>query len=160
MPREVIDLYARCKNGQSSLSLEDHSQLLSSFSNHFRRSFILVDALDEHLISDDEDNAMQLTLLDTFLNLQHHGSSSGCYTLFFTSRIQSLIESHLAGFIRLDIRATDSDIESYLRSRIYDPTKFTFAQKVQDDANLGNEIVRRLVQKAQGMSVTTPSCQI
>ena len=154
MPQEVRDLYARFKNGQSFLSLEDYSQLLSSFSNHSWRSFILVDALDEHLINDDDENAMQWILLDTLLNLQQRGSSSRGSTLFFTSRENSLIQSRLAGGIRIDIRAANSDIDSYLRSRLKDP-KFTSAQKVRDkvrdDADLGNLIVSRLVESAQGM---------
>ena len=151
MPREVIDLYAKCKDGQVPLSLEDHSKLLSSFSHHFRRSFILVDALDEHFINDDEQNAAQLTLLDTLLNLH----SSGGYTLFFTSREHQLIKGRLAACARLDIRATDFDIELYLRSRISDPTKFKFAQKLRNDADLGDLIVSKLVKKAQGMLVIT-----
>ena len=158
MPREVIELYTG--KGQSSLSLEDLTRLLSSFSSHFRRSFILVDALDEHFINDDEESVMQLTLLDSLLNLQKRGNSSRDYTLFFTSREFPLIHRRLAGCVRLDIRATDSDVESYLRSRIYDPTRFPFAGKVQDDANLGNLIVSKLVEKAQGMSVYTSSHQV
>ncbi len=154
MPQEIKTLYSNYKNRQSSLSLEDHSRLLSSFSNHFRRSFILVDALDEHLIKDDEENAMYLTLLNFLLNLHQQKNSSGGYTLFFTSRENSLIKERLAGCARLDIYATNSDIESYLRSRICDPAKFRHAKKVQDDAELGDSIVRELVEKAQGMLVT------
>lgn len=155
MPEEVKELYTKLENGRKSLSLEDHSRLLLSSSNHFRRSFILVDALDEHIINDDEEGAMQLTLLDILLNLQRQRNSSGGYTLFFTSRPNGLIQRRLAGCVCLDIRATDSDIESYLRSRIRDPTKFPFAEKVRDDANLGTLITSRLVENAQGMLVIT-----
>ena len=157
MPREVINLYAKHKNGQSSLSLDDYSKLLSTFSNHFRRSFILVDALDEHVINDEEESVMQLTLLDILLNLQQQRNSSEGYTLLFTSRENGLIQERLVGCARLDIRAADSDIEVYLRSRIYDPTKFRFAKKVQDDANLANLMISRLVENAKGMSVVASS---
>ena len=160
MPREIADLYIRKREGQTSLSLEDYSRLLSSFSNHFRRSFILVDALDEHIINDDEENAAQLTLLDVLLDLQEQGDNSGGHTLLFTSRENGLIQERLAGCIRLDIRAADADIESYVRSRIGDPTKFKFAKKVRDDVDFGNLIVSRLVEKAQGMLVLTFSHQV
>ena len=154
MPKEVIDLYTKSRNGQSSLSLEDYSRLLLSFSNHFRRSFILVDALDEHFVNNDEETAMQLTLLDELLNLQQQGHSSGGYTLFFTSREIGVIQRRLAGGVRLDIRAASSDIESYVRARICDHTKFALAEKVRDDASLVSIVVSKLVEKAQGMSVT------
>ena len=153
MPKDVIDLYTKHGNGQSSLSLEDLSRLLSSLSNHFRRSFILVDALDEHFVNDDEENAMQLTLLDILLNLQQKRKDSRGCTLFFTSRENGLIQERLAGCVRLDICAAGSDIELYLRSRIHDPSKFRFAKNLRVDADLGNLIVSRLVEKAEGMLV-------
>lgn len=155
MPREVIDLYTRYEKNQISPSLEDYSRLLLSLSNPFRRSFILVDALDEHFVNEDEENAMRLTFLDELLNLQQLGNSSGAFTLFFTSRENHVIQKRLTGYVRLDIRAADPDIESYLRSRVRDPTRFTFAEKVRDDNNLVNLIVGRVVEKAQGMLVIT-----
>ena len=151
MPGEVSDLYGKHGNGQRSLSLEDCSRLLSSFSNHFRRSYILVDALDEHFVNNDEETTMQLALLDVLLGLQHLGTVSGGYALYFTSRENDLIQERLAGCVRLDIRAADSDIESYLRSRIGDPTKFSYTKKLRDDTDLADEIVGELVDKAQGM---------
>ena len=153
MPREVIDLYTRYGKGQSSPSLEDYSRLLLSLSNPFRRSFILVDALDEHFVNEDEENAMRLTFLDELLNLQQLGNSSRAYTLFFTSRENHVIQKRLTGYVRLDIRAADPDIESYLRSRVRDPTRFTLAEKVRDDNNLVNLIVGSVVEKSQGMLV-------
>ena len=153
MPQEVKTLYSNYKNRQSSLSLEDLSRLLSSLSNSFRRSFILVDALDEHLINNDEENSMQLTLLNVLLTLPQQRNGSKGYTLFFTSRENGLIQERLDGCTRIDIYATDADITSYVRSRICDPAKFSFAKKVQKDANLGKLIVSGLVEKARGMLV-------
>lgn len=98
---------------------------------------------------------MRLTFLDELLNLQQLGNSSGAFTLFFTSRENHVIQKRLTGYVRLDIRAADPDIESYLRSRVRDPTRFTFAEKVRDDNNLVNLIVGRVVEKAQGMLVIT-----
>ena len=153
MSQEVKSLYKTYKDSDSPRSLEDLSKLLSSLSNQFRRSFILVDALDEHLINNDEENPEQFTLLNFFLNLYQQRNSSRGYMLFFTSRENGLIKERLAGCARLDIYAIEDDIESYLRSRISDPAKFRFAKKVHDDANLGNLIVSSLVEKARGMLV-------
>lgn len=154
MPEELRDLYTKHGKGQSSLSLEEFSRLLSSLSNHFGRSLIVVDALDEHFNDKDKENAMQMALLDVLLPLQQHVASSKGYKLFFTSRDHGRIEERLKGYVRLDIRAANSDIELYLRSQI---TKFSFADKVRNDADLGNLIVRRLVENSQGMLVITSS---
>ncbi len=153
MPEEVITLYSAHKQGQNSLSLGDHLSLLSSLPNSFRRSFILIDALDEHITNEDEENALRLTLLDELLKLQKQGSGLKGYTLFFTSRENHVIQEQLAGSVRLDIRAADSDIELYVRSRIVHSSQFRFANKIRGDAELANTIVDRLIEKAQGMSV-------
>ena len=96
---------------------------------------------------------MQFTLLDVLLNLCQQRNSSRSYTLFFTSRDNGLIKKRLAGCVRLDIYATEIDIESYLQSRICNPAKFRFAKNVQEDANLRDSIVCKLVEKARGMLV-------
>ena len=155
MPVEVVNLYSAHGHGQSSLSLKNLLSLLSSFPCSFRKSFILIDALDEHFTNEDEENALQLTLLDELLKLQKQGSGFEGYTLFFTSRENHVIQEHLAGSVRLDIRAADSDIESYVRSRIADPSQFRFADKIKGDAEFANMIVNRLTEKAQGMLVIT-----
>ena len=154
MPEEVVKLYTDHDNGQSSLSLADYLNLLSSFPDSFRRSFILIDALDENFTNEDEEDVLQLPLLDKLLKLQKQGSASNGYTLFFTSRENHVIQERLAGSSRLDIRAADSDIESYIRSRIADPSQFGFANKIREDVKLTNDIVDKLTKKAQGMLVT------
>ena len=155
MPREVIDLFKKHNNGQSLMSLEEYSKLLASLSSHFRRSFIVVDALDEHMISDDAEKLMQMNVLDILLDVQHKGNGLSGYTLFFTSRNVGLIQDRLAEYARIEISATDSDIELYLRSRIRESSKFRFPVKVRDDANFIAQIVSTLVEKAQGMLVLT-----
>ena len=153
MPEEVISLYSAHKQGQSLLSLGGHLSLLSTLPKSFRRSFILIDALDEHFTNEDEEKALRLTLLDELLKLQRQGSGLKGYTLFFTSRENRVIQEQLAGSVCLNIRATDSDIESYVRSRIANPSQFSYANKIRENAELVNTIVDRLIEKAQGMSV-------
>ena len=153
MPVEVVNLYSAHGHGQRSLSLKNLLSLLSSFPSSFRRSFILIDALDEHFTNEDEENALQLTLLEELLKLQKQRSGFEGYTLFFTSRENHVIQEHLAGSVRLDIRAADSDIESYVRSRISNPSQFRFADKIMGDTELANTIVDTLTEKAQGMLV-------
>ena len=153
MPVEVVNLYSAHGHGQKLLSLGNQLSLLSCFPNSFRRSFILIDALDEHFANEDEEKSLQLTLLDELLKLQKQGSGFNGYTLFFTSRESPVIQEHLAGFVRLNIRAADSDIESYIHSRITNPSHFRFADKIMGDAELANAIVDKLTENAQGMLV-------
>ena len=153
MPEEVVSLYSAHGHGQSSLSLTEYLSLLSCFADSFRRSFILIDALDENFTNEDEEDVLQLPLLAELLKLQKQRRASNGYTLFFTSRENHVIQEQLAGASRLDIRAADSDIESYIRSRIANSSQFRFASKIQGDAELANTIVERLIEKAQGMSV-------
>ena len=153
MPEEVVSLYSVHGHGQSSLSLAEYLSLLSSFADSFRRSFILIDALDENFTNEDEEDVLQLPLLAELLKLQKQRRASNGYTLFFTSRENHVIQEQLAGASRLNIRAADSDIESYIRSRIANSSQFRFANKIQGDAELANTIVERLIEKAQGMSV-------
>ena len=153
MPQEVVNLYAAHDQGQRSLSLAEYLSLLSSFTESFRRSFILIDALDEHFTNQDEEDVLQLPLLQELLKLQKHRNASKGYTLFFTSRENHVIREQLAESGRLDIRAADADIESYIRWRIANPSQFRFANKIQEDAELADTIVERVIEKAQGMSV-------
>ena len=153
MPQEVKDLYAKHKNGQGSLSPEEHHELLASLPIYFQRSFVVVDALDEHISSDDEDDLTQMTILDTLLNHQHRWNGSKGYTLLFTSRHIGSIQEKLAKCARIEISATDSDIELYLRSRIRQSSKSRFPVKVRDDTTFIDQIVSTLVEKAQGMLV-------
>ena len=148
MPKEVTDLYNKLK---TSPSVEDCTSLLSSLMSGSKRSFLLVDALDEHFTNEDEENMSELTFLDELLQLQHRVSTLQGYSLFLTSREQPVLQERLAECIRAEIYAANADIENYLRSRIYDDTKFTFASKMLEDAELARTILESLSRKAQGM---------
>ena len=154
MPREIKNQYIEHKNGQISLSLEEYSNLLASLSTSFRRSFIVVDALDELVVDEDAENSVQKKLIKILLDLPQWNGSNG-FALFFTSRHLELIQERLAKCARIEISAADSDIELYLRSRIRESSKFGFPVKVRDDAKFIDQIVSTLVENAQGMLVLT-----
>ena len=151
MPQEISDAYDKCSHGQISLSQSDCSELLISVSSRFRRSFVVIDALDELLTNDDEGSGLRLDILDELLRLQEQRSSRAYYSLFVTSRENRVIQQSLARSICVEILANSEDVESYIRSYISDTSKFRFADKVQADSDLGNEIVARLTESAQGM---------
>lgn len=115
----------------------------------FRRTFIVIDALDEHLISEEDDCSPQIPLLYELMNIQHK-EPSRC-TIFVTSREIPSIQDQLHDRVRLDIRANNEDIRLFVRSRIDDGSKFRLAKEVQTSPNLAEQIVQKLVEKAQGM---------
>lgn len=148
MPKEISDLYK--KKSKAAPSVEDSVSLLSSLMSGSKRSFVLVDALDEHFTNEDEESMSDLTFLNKLLQLQHQVSVQG-YSLFLTSREQPIFQERLAKCIRAEIYAENADIENYLHSRIYDDTKFSFASKMLEDAELARTILESLSRKAQGM---------
>ena len=148
MPAQVTKLHAECK-GQ--LSLRDYASLLSSLSTDSKRSFILVDALDEHFANENDEDVLEMNFLDELLQLQHRGNGLPGYSIFLTSRENPVLQERLGGCVRAEIYAADRDIQMYLRSRIYDHTKFRFASKMREDSQLAEDIVESLSRKAQGM---------
>ena len=132
-----------------SPTLKELSGVLPVLLKPFRRTFILVDAIDEHLTNDNE-GVPSHSFLNELLALQS-STSVPIFTLFMTSRENPLIEQSLRGCDRIDIRASDSDVESYVRSRIFDDKKFTYAKKMRDDSALASLVIKSLVEKAQGM---------
>lgn len=148
MPEGVTNLHAKCK---ASPSPTEYASLLSSFSNNFERCFILVDALDEHFTNEEEDDVLEMTFLDELLQLQQGRNSLPGYSIFFTSREHPLLQERMGACVRARIYAADADIEMYLRSRIYDHTKFRFASKMREDPQLAQSILESLSRKAQGM---------
>lgn len=149
LPIEAKALYSECRNGGISASAEQCLNLLESSVSHFRRTFIVLDALDEHLPSEEDVYSPQIPLLFELINIQRR--RPGRCTIFITSREIHSIREQLPNWTRLDIRASDEDIRSYVKSHINDSKKFTFAGDIRDDPALANEIVEKVVEKAQGM---------
>jgi hypothetical protein len=151
MPLEVEELYSNHKDGQTSPSLDEYSKVLIRLSNHFQKSFFIVDALDEHLNKQEVDYASKIEFLSQLKELQLQSKPTTCCRLFLTSRETLSIQDPPT--TRIDILAKDSDVESYVKSRILDPTKFIFAEKLQTKEALVKLITERLVQSAQGVLV-------
>lgn len=149
LPAEAKVLCDSCAGGESSPSSMQCLDLLVSSMASFRRTFIILDAVDEHLPSGNDEYNPDIPLLRELSSIQQ--KISGRCTIFITSREILSIQEQLQDRIRLDIRAHEEDIKSYVNSRIYDDKKFTFAKEIRTDSALANEIVEKMVAKAQGM---------
>lgn len=149
LPSEAKDLFACCKRSKTSPSSEQCLHLLNSSLNYFRRTFIVLDALDELRASDEDGFSPQIPLLHELSKVQEKVPRR-C-TMFITSREMYSIQEQFPNKIRLDIGAKDADIRSYVGSYICDERKFAFASQCRDDSVFATEIVEKLVEKAQGM---------
>jgi hypothetical protein len=151
LPEQLKELYVKHKNGQSSPSMEDYLKLLNTQSNGFRRSFIVVDALDELSNIEDDRPVFQIDIVKHLYKLQRVTTSKAGCSLFLTSRENVQIEKQLADCRRLDIYAAESDIRLYIEDQIFDSHKFKYAKDVATNPELGKRIISMVVGKAKGM---------
>jgi hypothetical protein len=152
MPREVRDLYLKLNPKQDSLDLNGYLNLLILLSNRYQRSFILVDALDE--LSSGEDGTPTLRIDEIVKHLyqfqQNSQSELGC-SLFLTSREHVHVYIYPDDCTKVSISAATSDIELYVKDRMFDETKCRLAKELQKDRGLSGEIICTLLEKSQGM---------
>ena len=150
MPTQAREFYHRSKD--SGASLENYKTVLYPLVKSFKRSYIILDALDENTLSidkNDADERADLELVHALLPLQSPENSS--IRLFITSRESPLIEKSLPNCIHLTIRANDEDVRSYVDARIKDATRFRFAHEIVRRPDLESSIIDTIVTKAQGM---------
>jgi hypothetical protein len=131
----VRALYERCGDGKRSPSSSELSSLLQSEARNFSKLFIVIDALDECPSVDDMTSKFLLELQKTSLHL------------LITSRphLKSVIEQLLPDAIRLEIRAHDEDIRTYLDEQFR--KKHQLRLLVKDTT----EIIKKITEKAKGM---------
>jgi hypothetical protein len=147
IPQEVIVQYESYTRERKSLSLEDCMSLLLAVSSKFRRTFIIIDALDEYLEPRDWDGQGSRSLVSMLQKLQSY------VRLLITSRPQKRIEEVFKRATRIDVVASSSDIKKYLASRIMNSN---FAVLV-DDLKLRGDVIGKISENSGGVSVLTPS---
>jgi hypothetical protein len=143
IPDEVRALYTQYNPNNTRPSGEEFSKLLQSLVARFSQVYIVVDALDE---------CNQETRSKFIKKLQ--GLPANLH-LLCTSRHLGDIQEAFAEASHLEIRASDADIAQYLEAQILQVPKLVkFCKKAGD---LQSSIIEKLVEKADGMSVTSPS---
>ena len=105
MPETIIKLHSERKD---SRSLKNFASLLSSLAKGFTRSFILIDALNEHFTNEDEECGLKMSLLDELLH--HRGNAFVYFLIFLTSRENLVLQEKLQGCVRAEIYVADTDI--------------------------------------------------
>ena len=139
---DIIAAYKRHSHKQTRPSLAEYSELLQSEVRRFSKVFIVIDALDE--CSEGGGIRGFLPEIRKLPSNMH---------LLVTSRYITDIEDEFEKVARLEIRASNEDVKSYVEARIEEQPQLVC--HVRADPTLRSAIVDTIVQKAGGMYVTT-----
>jgi hypothetical protein len=139
--RVVKDVYHHRIKKNARMKLTEVSSLLHIEAARYSRVYVIVDALDEC----SDRNGVRRTLLESLLHLRE----TSAVNLMVTSRFIPAIEerfSSMTSMTRLDIRAQDEDVASYVSASMQDLT-----QCVEGNLPLQDAIVTAIMNNAQGM---------
>jgi NACHT domain len=136
---DITAIYGKHIRKQRRPSLAEYSELLQSEVRRFSEVFIVIDALDE--CPEREGIRGFIPEVRKLLPNAH---------LLVTSRHNPAIEHEFKKAARLEIRATDKDIKSYVDGRIREQPEF-----IREDSTLRSAILDTIIQKADGMYAAT-----
>ncbi|KAL4875006.1 hypothetical protein BJY04DRAFT_233110 [Aspergillus karnatakaensis] len=138
IPGAVKDLYNQHKPRQTRPSLEDLRKTLYSVASTYRRTFIVIDALDECQTAPDARGSF----LNEIIDLQAKGRAN----IFTTSRFDASVESMFVNAVQLEIRAHDTDIERYLHAKLQDCSSL-----ISRDESIQEQIRNTVAKAVDGM---------
>jgi Cdc6-like AAA superfamily ATPase len=144
VPENVKSLYEHHRDKQSRPSFNEIVKTLHSTIQLYSRVFIVIDALDEYHVSNNE--GLNRLLSEVF-SLQDQLEVN----LFATSRSISEITSQFDGCICKEIRAQDSDILRYINGRIPKLLRSHISKYPQVQDTIRNDILKAV----DGMYVHT-----
>ncbi|MCJ1394650.1 hypothetical protein MMC18_007530 [Xylographa bjoerkii] len=137
LPPEVNAFRDKYAEKRRHPTADERISLMRTISEHFERTYVFVDALDE-CAETNRERFLRLTK-----SIEHFVS------LFITSRPHLHLEKKFTNMSRLDIVARGSDIQTYLESEI--DRNDRLCELIAQDPNLKVDIIKRLNDKASGM---------
>jgi Cdc6-like AAA superfamily ATPase len=140
LPASVKDLYDQHRTKRTRPSLDEISRSLQAVTALYSRVFIIIDALDEFQVSD----GCRHRLLSGLFNLQ---AKCGV-NLFATSRPILSIEEEFERTLKLEIRASEEDVQKYIDGHMSDLPRF-----VAQSLELQEEIKTTIAKAVDGMYV-------
>lgn len=145
LPQSVRQLYETYQRTRTRPLINEVSQTLQSVVRDYSKSFIVVDAVDECRVTNGERNEFLAELFKL------HAVTAA--NIFVTSRSIPEIEKEFEGrSTKLEIRATDEDLEKYLDRHILKLPTF-----ISNHPDLQKEIRTAIVEAADGMYVSLAS---
>lgn len=134
---EIRDFYH--ERGNVRPTFIQLARLFSQEISHFSKILVVIDALDE---TSEHEDIRRLVLSEL---------QSQPVSLLVTSRYEKAIQQRLGKAERLEIRATDTDVQIYVTARL--PSEHLLTGHIQADPTLENTIIESVVEKSQGMYV-------
>ena len=134
---ELRMLYQRHRRQRTRPGPKELAELLNTVTGGFAKVFIVIDALDEC------PETTRNSVLGEIYKLENRPR------LLITSRHSSSIANICHDAIHLEIQASDTDLEIYVRSKIQQDRHL--AHYVDQDSSLQKDIVRKVVDNAKGM---------
>jgi hypothetical protein len=142
LPESIQSLYDSHKEKRTRPTFNEISSTLHSVCALYSRSFIVIDALDECQASD----GCRTQLLTEMFALQAKSRAN----IFSTSRFNPEISEHFKNSMRLEIRASDHDVQRYLDGRMSQLPRCALRS-----SKLQGEIKAAIVKAVNGMYVTS-----
>jgi hypothetical protein len=136
----ITELYDRHNTKRTRPSLDEISRSLQAITSQYSRVFLIVDALDECQVSD----GCRQRFLSSLFNLQAQHKAN----LFITSRPISSMEKEFEGISKLEIRASEEDVQKYLHGHLFRLPGF-----VARSLELQEEIKTEIIRAVDGMYV-------
>ena len=142
VPKDLVNLYARCGNGHQEPTLDDLQNTLQRILDGFSSTFIILDALDECIEREKLLNWIQTVILDKDINLGPH--------LIVTSRPEQDIEDKLKSYHYLDLveESENHDLVAYLDYQLQNDSDLQKWNSVTQE-----QIKLTLMKEADGMYV-------
>jgi hypothetical protein len=137
--------YERSPSGDNYLSLDLTMSLLRDACGSKDRTFIIVDGLDEY----DEGFGVRDVLGAELLKL---AQLPRCHVLVTSRWMPSIERLFTENSYRIEIRAADSDIASYVKNRVFVSPRLQ--RYIASDPTLEDLILSKVVEKCQGMCVS------
>lgn len=136
---DIESLYNHHSGLRTRPSLREYTGLLQSHIDRFSNVFIVVDALDECSEHDGVRDTFLAQLRSLLPNVR----------LLVTSRHIASLDQAFDASTRLEIRANDEDVATYLQLRIEEQA--LLRSHIKADPNLKDTIIDTIIDKANGM---------
>ncbi|EPE25142.1 Ankyrin repeat-containing protein [Glarea lozoyensis ATCC 20868] len=144
VPECALKAYRKHANGANPASLATYAELLSQLVPTFRRCFLVVDALDEYVASDETPGSNKF--LDELIKIAKCEPSC---RILITSREDSLSLFNYVESTKIEITAKSEDVRRYVDARIRD-SRFPFSKQVNKDPSFATAIIETLAERAHG----------
>lgn len=133
VPEEVETLYLEHRDRQTNPSIEELKILLRVLAQRHKRTYIVIDALDECNI----DNSTRDRLLHELFNIQ---KGPGGVSLLMTTRFIPEIMQQFETCEQIEVRAAKDDIERYLNNRMTELASFA-RRRIDIQGEIKSQIV-------------------